>query len=194
MVRQKKIITLGIILTSMIVILAIIAYEVPRLSDLLVYDRQAILSGELWRLLTAPLVHFSASQLFWDVVVFAVAGLAIIASGFRGFWLVCVFGAIIPGLIYLLSFPELERYGGLSGLATGAVAYLCLCSAQKSKKNRMIWLGLLMATGAKIIVETAMGVPIFAQAESIPFRVLPSAHLIGIIGACAAIKMINAIL
>jgi len=187
MVRQEKISAQGQALTLFIVGISIIAYCFPRFSDLLVYDRQAILSGELWRLLTAPLVHFSASHIFWDIVVFGVAGLAINAAGFRCFWLVCSFAAVIPSLLFLLAFPELERYGGLSGLATGAAAYFCLCSAHKSRKNRMIWLGILALMGTKIFVEATMGAPIFVQAESIPFRVLPSVHILGYLGALATI-------
>ena len=187
MVRKKEISAQGQILTLFIVILAIFAYSFPRFSDLLVYDRQAILSGEFWRLLTAPLVHFSASHIFWDVVVFGVAGFAINASGFRSFWLVCSFATIIPSLIFLLSIPEIERYGGLSGLSTGAVAYFCLCSAHKSRKNRIIWLVILAVMGTKILIETTMGAPIFVQSERIPFRVLPLAHIVGFLGALATI-------
>src|SRR4030042_2875384 len=120
MVQQKKIGAQGQILTLFIVSLTIIVYIFPRLSSLLVYNRQAILSGELWRLLTAPLVHFSASHIFWDILVFGIAGFAINASRFRYFWLVCSFAAFIPSIIFLLAFPNLEYFGGLSGLATGA--------------------------------------------------------------------------
>jgi rhomboid family GlyGly-CTERM serine protease len=149
--------------------------------------RQAILNGELWRLLTAPLVHFSASHIFWDVLVFGVAGLAINTAGFRCFWLVCCFAALIPSSIFLLALPELERYGGLSGLATGAFAYFCLCSALGTTRNRPVWVLLLVAMGAKILVEITMGVSIFAHAGSIPFRALPSVHIFGYLGAFAAI-------
>lgn len=183
MVRQKEINTLEQILILFMVILAVIAYHLPRLSDLLVYDRQAILGGEFWRLATAPVVHFSASHLFWDVLIFGVSGLAINVSGFRGLWLVCSLGTIIPGLIFLLSYPELERYGGLSGLATGAAAYYCLCKARESASHRMIWLVLLAMMGIKIFIEAASGVPLFARVESASFRVLPSAHLAGFLGA-----------
>ena len=183
MVRQKKISIQGQTLTLFIVGISIIAYSFPRFSDLLVYDRQAILSGELWRLLTAPLVHFSASHIFWDILVFGVAGFAINASGFRCFWLVCSFAAIVPSIIFLLTLPELERYGGLSGLATGAAAYFCICSAFKTKKNRPIWLLFLIVMGTKILVETKIGVPIFAHADGIPFRALPSVHILGYLGA-----------
>ena len=66
MVGRKKIIGLDQIPVLSIVFLAVVVTNVPRLSELLVYDRRAILNGELWRLLTAPLVHFSASHIFCD--------------------------------------------------------------------------------------------------------------------------------
>jgi rhomboid family GlyGly-CTERM serine protease len=164
-------------------VLAIFAYNVPRISELLAYDRRAILDGELWRILTAPVVHFSASHLFWDAVVFGAAGVAVNASGFRGLWHVCALGTIIPGLAYLLWSPDLGRYGGLSGPATGAVAYYCLFYVCQSKKHKMVRLVILAGTGIKIIAEIASGAPVFAHAESIPFRVLPSAHFAGLLGA-----------
>lgn len=187
MVRQKKIGVQGQILTLFIVSLAIIVYSFPRLSSLLVYDRQAILSGELWRLLTAPLVHFSASHIFWDILVFSVAGFAINASRFPCFWLVCSFTAFIPSVIFLMAFPNLEYYGGLSGLATGAAAYFCLCSMFKTRRKRLIWLLILVVMGTKIFIEAAMDESIFVQAESIPFQVLPSVHIVGYLGALATI-------
>ncbi|WP_372679818.1 rhombosortase [Desulfosarcina sp.] len=187
MVKQKERRVQGQILTLFIVSLTMIAYRFPQFSDLLVYDRQAILGGELWRLLTAPLVHFSASHIFWNVAVFSVAGFTITAAGFRSFWLVCCFASVLPSIIFLLTLPELERYGGLSGLATGAVAYLCLCSAVKARKNRMLWLLILLSMGTKIIVEATIGTPIFVQTGKVPFRVLPSVHVFGYLAALAAI-------
>jgi rhomboid family GlyGly-CTERM serine protease len=187
MAGQEKIKDQVRILTLSIIIISIIAYGFPRFSDLLVYDRQAILNGELWRLLTAPFVHFSASHMFWDVLVFGAAGFAIEAERYRGFWLVCIFSALIPSLMFLMTLPELERYGGLSGLATGAVAYFCLCSVLKTKKYRIIWLVILVGMGTKIVAETAMGFPLFVQTGSIPFRILPSVHIASYLGAFAAI-------
>lgn len=190
MVRQEKISAQGQTLTLFIVGISIIAYSFPWFSDLLVYDRQAILSGELWRLFTAPLVHFSASHMFWDIVVFGAAGLAIEATGFRCFWFVCSFAAFIPCFLFLLAFPAIESYGGLSGLATGAAVYFSLCSAYKSKKNRMMWLGILAFISIKIFIEATMGASLFAQAERIPFRVLPSAHILGYLGALVTIMWV----
>lgn len=185
--RQKKIEFQGIMLTIFIVSFVIIVFSNPQLSRLFVYNRQAILNGELWRLLTAPLVHFSASHIFWDILVFGIAGFAIQMSGFPCFWIVCGFTTFIPGLIFLVAFPDLEYYGGLSGLATGAVAYFCLCRLFGKRKGRLIWLFILVFMAIKIFVEAAMNEPIFARTDSIPFRVLPSVHIVGYLGALAAI-------
>lgn len=174
-------------LTALILGLSLIAYGFPQMSERFVYDRGAILGGEVWRLATAPLVHFSAGHLFWDALVFAAAGWAIETAGYRGFPLVCGFAAVVPGLFFLLFSPNLSRYGGLSGLATGAVAYLCLCKILETRKNRFLWAAILAVVGVKIAAEALLGVSLFARPAAIPFRVLPADHLFGLLGAVIAV-------
>lgn len=166
---------------------SLIVYSWPNLQDLFVYDRQAILKGEAWRLITAPFVHFSPSHIFWDLVVFVAAGWRIEVAGYRRYWLVCCLAALIPGPIFLLVSPELARYGGLSGLATGAVVYLSLCEAKGTDRNRIPWLTILALTGIKVIIEFVTGAPIFTSATDMQFRVLPSVHVVGIVAALAAL-------
>ena len=62
------------IITPVIVALAWAAYHWPVLADFLIFDRSAVLAGEWWRILTAPLAHFSASHLFWNGLVLLLAG------------------------------------------------------------------------------------------------------------------------
>lgn len=157
----------------------------PFLPEALVYDRQAVLGGEWWRLFTAPLIHFSVSHLMWNLLVFGVAGWAVEQAGYRGFWLVCALACGLPGPLYLLAAPELARYGGFSGVATAAVVFFCACSLSKLPKNRPIWLAILVLTAVKIAVEAVWGASVFAQADSVTFRVLPSAHVVGYLGAIA---------
>ncbi len=187
MVEQEKIKPTIRSLSLFVVSVSIIAYAWPGISSFLMYDRQAILAGELWRLFTAPVVHFSASHMIWDAVVFGAAGLTIEAAGFRYFWLVCGFAAVIPSMIFFLAVPEIARFGGLSGLATGAVTYLSLSSLCGSKKNKWIWLVILAFIGVKIVIETILGVPLFARPETMPFRPVPLAHGLGCLGALVAI-------
>lgn len=176
------------ILPLTVVGMAVVVFCLPQLSALLVYDRQAILAGQLWRLVTAPLVHFSVSHLCWDAVVFVAAGWAVEAGDHRGFRLLCILAAVLPGLFFLSAVPELGRYGGLSGLATGAVAYLCFCRLGAGSKGSRIWLAILALMSMKILVETTTATPLFAQAGTTPFRVLPAVHLIGL-GAALATRI-----
>lgn len=170
---------------------ALIAYGWPDFSESLVYERQAILEGDVWRLVTAVFVHFSLSHMFWDMLVFTAAGLAVEVSGYRGFSFVCGFAAVIPGMYFLLTSPEISRYGGLSGLATGAVTYLCLCKMGGTGRDRILWLTILALVCMKTVVETVFHVPIFVVSKDIAIHVLPSVHAIGCVGAIAVYKWIR---
>jgi rhomboid family GlyGly-CTERM serine protease len=168
--------------------MSVIVYLWPGLAALLVYDRQATLQGDFWRLGTACFVHFSPSHLFWDLLVFAAAGLVIGLRGYRGFSVVCCLAAVIPSIFLLLASPDINRYGGLSGLATGGVTYLCLCEISGAERYRSLWLSILVLLGVKIAVETLTHVPIFAGSSGVNFQVLPSVHAIGCAAALAAYR------
>ena len=187
MFRQKKIEIQGYVLTFLISASAIIIYCFPGLSGLLIYDRQAILSGELWRLFTAPWVHFSGSHLFWNILVFSTAGFAVNASKFPCFWIVCGISILFPGPVFLLTMPDMACYGGLSGPATGAAAYYCLCSLFRTERENVIWVLILFIMIIKIFTESVLGESIFAHVEEIPFRVLPGAHIAGYLSAIATL-------
>ena len=171
--------------TLTIGLLAVIASCWPAAMTALQYDRQALLAGELWRLLSAPLVHYSASHLGWDLLVFVAAGWAIEAAGDRRFGLLCGLTALIPGIFFLLTAEDLSYYGGLSGLATAAVCYLALRQAATAASGRNLWWGVLILVGLKLAVEATGVQPLFARADVLPFQVLPAAHLIGALVALA---------
>ncbi len=158
------------------------------LAELFVYDRTEILNGELWRIITAPLVHFSKSHLFWNVLVLIAAGWTIEKSDPRGFWIVCVFSCVSPGLMFLWAYPELLRYGGLSGLATGAVVYLCLYKTTWESGNKSLWVAILVLVGVKILVEVATDRSVFMR-EGTLFQILAATHVLGGVGAIVAFML-----
>lgn len=168
------------IVTLSVAGVAVVGYWLPALADLLVYDRQAVLDGQSWRLLTAPFVHFSASHLFHDLVVFSAAGCALELTERRRFGLMCVLAAASSGLLFLTTMPGLGRYGGLSGLAFGAVAGLCLSRIRSGSGDWRLWAVILVVLIAKIVLESFSGDPVFARIDATPFRVLPLAHAVGV--------------
>lgn len=176
-------------LTMVIVGASLLAYCSPWVSGWLVYDRDAILAGQWWRVMTSSIVHFSPSHLFWNVMVFGAAGWIIETAPYRGFWLVIGLSACTPGVLLLLVLPQFEFFGGLSGLATGAVAYLCLCKAWRVERGRAGWLVLLGLIGVKIFLETVMDAPLFAGSDHAAFRVVPGVHVAGFLSALVVHEM-----
>src|SRR5216684_745710 len=82
-------------MTLLAVILAVAVF--PPLRSILVYDRAAILRGEVLRLITGNLVHLSASHLHYDMLALGMAGCLIEYRGYRHFGWLCGFAAVAIG-------------------------------------------------------------------------------------------------
>jgi rhomboid family GlyGly-CTERM serine protease len=88
------------------------------IASALAWDRAAILQGELWRLWSAHLVHFSASHAGANALVLVALGMAAEPlAGSRRFAQVLVAGALLISLGLLVLAPGLQEYRGASGLA-----------------------------------------------------------------------------
>lgn len=114
------------IITLAVVSLAAAVHFSAEAASLLVYDRGQIRSGELWRLVTCNFVHFSKSHFTYDLLAFAAAGSLIELHEHRRFASFCLLSPLVIGLAVFMTQPELEVFGGLSGVATGAIVFLCL--------------------------------------------------------------------
>jgi rhomboid family GlyGly-CTERM serine protease len=149
----------------------------PAGADKLVYDRAAVLTGEGWRLATAPLVHFSAEHLMWNFAVLGTAGW--IAEGGARWRYAAVFAlsSFLPCLYYLLLFPECARCGGLSGVATGVLVWFALEEVRRGGSSRLPGIVLVLLVTGKIATETMLNRPLFAELESVVPAI--DAHWIG---------------
>ena len=163
--------------TLSISILALVVFYEPDISALSFYNRDLILNGELWRLVTAPIAHFSKSHLFWNVSVFTVFGCYLETSHKSAFSIICGLTTLLTGFVYLIFAQKLHVYGGLSGLATGIVFYTGLYMF--FQKGSKLWILLIILIMIKLIIETAFGEMIFVSTEKIVFVVLPSSHFLG---------------
>lgn len=171
--------------TTSVAALALVASAAPGpVQGWLVYERQAILAGQVWRLWTGHLVHFSASHLAWDLLVVILAGTWIEEARFaRRGWFAFVAPAAVS-LALLVGEPHLRVYGGLSGLANGAVAFACASEWRRSGRHRMLWVAVLSAMGLKIAWEYASGATLFAHVNAVPVQAVPLCHLAGaLVGA-----------
>lgn len=153
----------------------------------LLAERGAVRSGELWRLITGPLVHATWGHLVRDLAL--LVGLGVAFEGFMGrrWLLACVFGLLGPTALVLVLDPSLAGYCGTSGLTHALLAAASVYIARDPSVPR--WLRHLAITGlglllAKIAYELALGAPMFPMDLGPGVHQLPLAHATGaLIGA-----------
>ena len=143
--------------TLLMVVAALVVAAFPAWSGGLIYDRQAILRGECWRLFTGHWVHFSRSHLVYDTLALALAGGMLEARRTPGFGCLCLLAPWIINLMLLACVPDLRQCGGLSGLATCALVYLAVEGLGEASGWRWACWLTLAAVAGKIFWEMETG-------------------------------------
>ncbi len=147
------------------------------------YDRDAILYGEVWRLLSGNFLHLGNMHLLLNL-----AGLALIWMFFgarfsHGQWIVIVLvTSIATGAGLLVFTPDVGLYVGLSGALHGY--FVAGCMAEIRLKLREGW-WLLIAITLKLAWEQWSG-PLPGTASLAGGEVIVDAHLFGAIAGLAA--------
>lgn len=154
------------------------------------YEREALENGELWRLVSAHLVHLGFGHLWPNMAALVVIG-ALFDGTFRARdWVVTALAsaaAIDAGLYWLE--PSVRWYVGLSGVLHGFVAagaFAMLLSAQA--------IGAVLAIGvsAKLIFEQFAG-PLPFTADAVGGPVIVAAHLYGAAGGVVAAALTHVV-
>lgn len=172
--------------TLLICSLATVVFFVPSLGDSIIYDRELILSGEWWRLITGNLVHLSMMHFAYNVLALLVIGTIIELRGDRYLWLLYLTAGAVIGLVVHITSPELRFYGGLSGIVTAAVVYLCIGGLRDSGAWRWLCLSILALIAIKIGLEFMLGQSLLSVIETPSFVPVPVSHLAG---ACTALVL-----
>ena len=112
----------------------------------LAYERDAILTGQWWRLLTGQYLHLSLGHLIGNILGLGVAWLLFAGNwgGWRfvGLTVVCVVGS---NLGMFLLHPAVEYYVGFSGALYGLIAFGALNDwFNRVLFGRVITLGLIL--------------------------------------------------
>jgi rhomboid family GlyGly-CTERM serine protease len=162
-------------------VLAVLVASVPGAEAALVFDRGALAGGESWRLITGHWVHWSANHLVWDVGTFVALGAACEMRSRRRF-AACVLGsalAISAAVFFLL--PEIDRYGGLSGVDCALFALLGaeLWREQRRTDRRGLAVALGVALALKVGFEWLTGGTVFVADLGASIVPVPAAHVAG---------------
>lgn len=161
----------------------LIAIGGPTVGDALRYEREAVLGGQIWRLVTGNLVHLG-----WSHLLLNLAGLALIWALFRqalGAWawiitfMVCALGV---GLGMLLLNARIGWYVGLSGVLHGFFAAGAVAARDINPGTKALILGLL---GAKLLWEQVYG-SLPGTTAAAGGNVIVDAHLYGALAGLVA--------
>jgi rhomboid family GlyGly-CTERM serine protease len=150
------------------------------------YDRASIENGQIWRLITAHLVHLGWAHLWPNLLALLLIG-GLLEEFLNPLeWLAAslVTGFAISAGLYLFH-PDTEWYVGLSGVLHGLVA----CGVVMMIRARAVGLGIGLCAGLalKLLYEVVYG-PVPLTAASVGGAVVVPAHLYGAIaGALAGI-------
>ncbi len=161
------------------VLCAVMAMD-PTSTEWLRYDRQAIESGEIWRLFSGHLTHAS-----WAHTGLNVAGLVLVALlfpeplGYRHWLLRLLFMALLTSALMYLFSPTLGWYVGLSGVLHGLFVLGFWWAFRNGDRFSLLLLGVLVA---KLVVEHFHG-PITSNDELVGVPVFTRAHSYGAIAS-----------
>ena len=146
----------------------------------LLWTRDGIGAGELWRLWTGHWVHFSGSHLGWNLGVMVLAGAELESRRPESLWRYTVIAAPLISLaLWWVGPSAMVTFGGLSGLATGVVVLLGLTLRRESGRDRWVGLSLLIFVALKVSHDLLQPVALFSQFSTSGVRPAALSHLAG---------------
>jgi rhomboid family GlyGly-CTERM serine protease len=174
----------GIAVTVSLAVAAVAIQWIPRWADLLQFDRQAILDGQWWRMLTGHLTHWNVDHLFWDLAMFVFLGAMVERQSRLRLVAVCLVSAVSISFLVLWGQLDLRTYRGLSGLDTALFVYLACDQLAGAWRQRSWGEGLLPAIllagfGGKLLYEVLTGSTLFVDGQTAGFVVVVMAHAVG---------------
>jgi rhomboid family GlyGly-CTERM serine protease len=154
------------------------------LNTLMQFDRAAILKGEIWRLFTGHLVHWSAEHFYLDALVFVAQGIVFEPRIGRAYARVLGIAGGAISLSLLLFQSDLAAYRGISGLINTQLVLgtgLFVFDPDLKRSVNAFYLAVLSVHMFKIAYETVFKVPFFVtDALGDMGLFTPLAHLGGV--------------
>jgi hypothetical protein len=145
-------------------------------------------SGEVWRLLTGQMVHWTPRMAFFDLGMLLGLGAWLEIRGDRRLAAAALaLGAVLTSVAVYLS-PDLSLYRGSSGMASALFVLAAFRMADSSEPwTRALAVSAVALFLAKAAFESLAGQTLFAGDLPQGVRVVPLVHLLGgLAGAVAA--------
>ncbi len=155
-------------------------------SEHLLFDRQLVMDGELFRLLTAHFIHSDINHLLWNMAAMLLLGGLLEQKG-SGHVLTFIPIGIISVDLYVIYASDLVVFCGLSGvLNTLLIGALYVCATEFGLR----WMAVTtaLAAFAKIMFELSSQQALFTQTA---WPSIPMTHLFGFVGGVFWLILFN---
>lgn len=163
---------------------AVVTMPFDSVTSWLQYDRAAVDGGQLWRLVTCQLTHWSWDHLFWDAAALLFLGWVLEGEDRRSFLVcLCLSAVLIPAVVHF-AIPELATYRGLSGIDSAVFVLLAVTLFRKCRADGdRVWtwacVAMLVGFTAKIGFECVSGGTLFVDSEASGMLPVPLVHVVG---------------
>lgn len=167
------------ILTFSIVFICIVSFVFSKIASVLIFDRNAILNGEIWRLLSSHCVHLTINHLVYNLFVFVIAGWIVENKSYYHLLFLYILMAFGIGLVLLILKPDMIYYGGLSGIACGLIYYSALLKMEEASW-RIVCQLITICLPVKIAIELYCNASVLPYWGHQPFIIMPISHVMGV--------------
>jgi len=175
-------------LTSLVSLIMYFAFTAsPEWHSLLYFNREAIYSGELWRLITGHFIHADTNHLIWNLLGLVILGGLIEQQGAKQYWQALGVGIIAVNFLLLSPLCSLDYYCGLSGALNALliVAVWQQWQIQKSPLLIVLMLGYILKNLVEIFFNTSL-------VSQLSWQAYPASHIAGLLGGIVFIGFTKA--
>lgn len=174
----QKIISPSLILSlSLILLMLCFSMAGTQVELLLEFNRDKILQGEYWRLITSNLVHYGFAHVAMNAAAFIIISFTLLRElSLKTYAMLLLICALAVNMGTLVFNPELSFYRGFSGALHGLIVAGLLFN---SVRNRWLsYLGVILVFG-KIIHEHQTDFQANELQALLPVKVAVDSHLYG---------------
>lgn len=187
------------LLVCLVAVAASVASAWPLAAELLEYNRTLIGQGQVWRVITGHVVHWTPSHWFWDVATFLVLGIVCARNSPARFAAALGASAAAISAFLWCCRPQIEVYRGLSGVDTTLFTMLAVGLWRDARRDGSIGrqfaaAALVGALPAKTAFEWITGSTLFVDPNPEAFIPLVGVHIVGAIVGCACAIVSNGLI
>ncbi|WKD49383.1 rhombosortase [Microbulbifer spongiae] len=162
-----------------IILASLLSSTNPEWTSAFIFDRHALLGGEIWRILTGHFVHFSYIHLLYNLSAFGIVGYMIEKKNYSNLYLLYFFMSLCTSISLLIFKPGMAYYGGLSGIVYGFLYYCALMGINDAQPWKTVSFLILFFLPIKMVVDTQINAPGLFHVESQIFTPMQTSHITG---------------